>query len=535
MMTPLSVRNGSCRSGRPGAPRAWPIALAAALVAGCTLAPRYERPAAPVPASYARTDAAASRDAAASAADGGARGMPGARDAANASGAHEMHELHELQEVHDTHDTHDMRLDDWRAYFTDPSLRTLIDAALANNRDLRIATLRIQEARGLYGVARADRLPSIDGNLGYERTRQYDPVLRESATSTLYRAGVGVSAFEIDLFGRVKSLSDAALAEYFATAEGRRAAHISLIAEVASAYVAERALVDQLALAERTLAARDATYALTQRRYAAGTSTAIELRTAEMLVASARASKAALEREHTQATSALKLLAGDFTTTLPAGAPALDEFAVAPVSPGLPSDLLEQRPDIRQAEQRLVAANANIGAARAAFFPRITLTTDAGSVSDAFSGLFSAGSSVWTFAPRLTLPIFAGGRNRANLDVADARKDIAVADYEKTIQTAFREVADALAARDQIDAQLAAQQAAYGADTERLRLAQRRYGSGVASYLELLDAQRSTFESGQELIRLKQLRLTNAIALYRALGGGWSRAACGGGDICPQA
>ncbi|WP_420887323.1 efflux transporter outer membrane subunit [Burkholderia oklahomensis] len=521
-MKRLSLQGERRRLRQPDGLRAWPIALAAALVAGCTLAPRYERPAAPVPASYAPAAAGAPRGADATASDAAAAGR-GGRDARDAGDA---------RETAGTHDTHDTRLDDWRAYFTDPSLRALIDTALANNRDLRIATLRIQEARGLYGVARADRLPSIDGNLGYERTRQYDPVLRESATSTLYRAGVGVSAFEIDLFGRVKSLSDAALAEYFATAEGRRAARISLIAEVASAYVTERALVDQLKLAERTLAARDATYALTRRRYAAGTSTAIELRTAEMLVASARASKAALEREHTQATSALKLLAGDFRTTLPADAPALDALAVAAVSPGLSSDLLEQRPDIRQAEQRLVAANANIGAARAAFFPRIALTTELGAVSDAFSGLFSGGSSVWTFAPRLTLPIFAGGRNRANLDVADARKHIAVAEYEKTIQTAFREVADALAARDQIDAQLDAQQAVYGADAERLRLAERRYGSGVASYLELLDAQRSTFESGQELIRLKQLRLTNAITLYRALGGGWSRAACGGDDAC---
>ncbi|VUD48013.1 unnamed protein product [Burkholderia pseudomallei] len=512
MMKPRARRRGARAARRPNGPRAWPLAVAAALVAGCTLAPRYERPAAPVPAHYWSTAAGAPREAGPAAA-GGPRAMPDARrgDAGR--------------------DARDARLDDWRAYFTDPALRALIDAALANNRDLRIATLRIQEARGLYGVARADRLPSIDGSLGYERTRLYDPVLRESATSSLYRASVGVSAFEIDLFGRVKSLSDAALAEYFATAEAQRAARISLIAEVASAYVTERALVDQLGLAERTLAARDAAYALTQRRYAAGTSTAIELRTAEMLVASVRASKAALEREHTQAASALKLLAGDFMTALPADAPALDALAVARVSPGLSSDLLEQRPDIRQAEQRLVAANANIGAARAAFFPRIALTTDVGSVSDAFSGLFSAGSSVWTFAPRLTLPIFAGGRNRANLDVADARKHIAVAEYEKTIQTAFREVADALAARDQIDAQLAAQQAVYGADAERLRLAQRRYDSGVASYLELLDAQRSTFESGQELIRLKQLRLTNAITLYRALGGGWSRAGCGG-DGC---
>ncbi|SMG02038.1 efflux transporter outer membrane subunit [Burkholderia singularis] len=552
-------------SGRPRGPAmppargAWPAALGAALLAGCSLAPRYERPAAPVPVSYPAYPAQQAQQAPApDAASGAGAAQPPAGhggpapDASSASaGAHPSEARPASEEPHafaarQTHDAAqppherqaaavqpamaagrapDARLDDWRTYFTDPSLRALIDAALNNNRDLRIATLRIQEARGMYGVVRADRLPSIDGNLGYERARQYDPVLRESATSGLYRAGVGVSAFEIDLFGRVKNLSDAALAEYFATAEARRAVLISLIAEVASAYVTERALVEQLALAERTLAARESARALTQRRYDSGTGTAIELRTAQMLVASASASRAALAREHAQAVHALQLLTGDFATPSTAAARPLDEWMVAPIAPGLSSDLIEQRPDIRQAEQRLIAANANIGAARAAFFPRIALTTEIGSVSDTFAGLFSAGAGVWTFAPKLTLPIFAGGRNRANLDVADARAHIAVAEYEKAIQTAFREVADTLAARDQIDAQLAAQRAVYEADAERLKLAQRRYQHGVANYLELLDAQRSTFESGQELIRLKQLRLTNAIALYRALGGGWSRSA----------
>ncbi|WP_415493123.1 efflux transporter outer membrane subunit [Burkholderia ubonensis] len=462
-----------------------PVAFAAALaLAGCSLAPRYERPAAPVPASYAPVD-----------------GAPSAAQPSNPA-----------------------LLDDWRAYFTDPALQAWIDAALANNRDLRVAAGRVEEARALYGVQRADRLPSLDANLGYERTRVYDPVVRQSAVSGLYRAGVGVSAYELDLFGRVKSLSDAALAEYFATAEAQRTVRIGVIAEVANAYVAERSLHEQLALAQRTLDARERIASLTQRRYAAGTSDAIELRSAEMLVAAARASQAALQREHAQAVRALQLLAGDFARAAPGDGLTLDTLAIAPVAPGAPSALLERRPDIRQAEARLKAANAQIGAARAAFFPRITLTTDIGSVSDAFSGLFAAGTGVWTFAPRMTLPIFAGGRNRANLDVATARKHIAVAEYEKSVQVAFREVADAFAARDWIDAQLAAQQAVYEADGARLKLAERRYGSGVATYLELLDAQRSTFESGQELIRLKQLRLGNAITLYRALGGGWSPA-----------
>ncbi|PCE24875.1 efflux transporter outer membrane subunit [Burkholderia ubonensis] len=461
------------------------VALAVALtLAGCSLAPRYERPAAPVPSTYVPVD-----------------DVPSAAQPSNPA-----------------------LLDDWRAYFTDPALQAWIDAALANNRDLRVAAGRVEEARALYGVQRADRLPSVDANLGYERTRVYDPVVRQSAVSGLYRAGVGISAYELDLFGRVKSLSDAALAEYFATAEAQRTVRIGVIAEVANAYVAERSLYEQLALAQRTLDARERIASLTQRRYAAGTSDAIELRSAEMLVAAARASQAALQREHAQAVRALQLLAGDFARAAPGDGLTLDTLAIAPVAPGAPSALLERRPDIRQAEARLKAANAQIGAARAAFFPRITLTTDIGSVGDAFSGLFASGTGVWTFAPRVTLPIFAGGRNRANLDVATARKHIAVAEYEKSVQVAFREVADAFAARDWIDAQLAAQQAVYEADGARLKLAERRYGSGVATYLELLDAQRSTFESGQELIRLKQLRLGNAITLYRALGGGWSLA-----------
>ncbi|MBM2768615.1 efflux transporter outer membrane subunit [Burkholderia anthina] len=467
------------------------LALAAALaLAGCSLAPRYERPAAPVPGSYAPVDDGAAAAAAAAAAT--------SADAA--------------------------LLDDWRGYFTDPALQAWIDAALANNRDLRIAAARLDEARALYGVQRADLMPPVDANLGYERTRQYDPVVRESAVSGLYRAGVGVSAYELDLFGRVRSLSDAALAEYFATADAQRTVRIGVIAEVAGAYVSERSLHAQLALARRTLDAREHIASLTQRRYAAGTSDAIELRSAQMLVASARASQAALAREHAQAVRALQWLAGDFARNVPADGTALDTLAMAPVAPGAPSALLERRPDIRQAEARLKAANAQIGAARAAFFPRIALTTDYGSVSDAFSGLFAGGTSVWTFAPRITLPLFAGGRNRANLDVANARKHIAVAEYEKIVQTAFREVADAFAARGWIDRQLDAQQDVHAADGARLKLAERRYAGGVATYLELLDAQRSTYESGQELIRLKALRLANAIALYRALGGGWAPA-----------
>ena len=258
-------------------------------------------------------------------------------------------------------------LDDWRSYFTDAALQAWIDAALANNRDLRVAAGRLEEARALYGVQRADRMPSVDANLGYDRTRQYDPVVRESAISGLYR-GRRRQRVRLDLFGRVRSLSDAALAEYFATANAQRTVRIGVIADVAGAYVSERSLHEQLALAQRTLDARQRMAALTQRRYAAGTSDAIELRSAEMLVASARASQAALEREHAQSVRALQLLAGDFARNVPDDTTALDALSIAPVAPGAPSALLERRPDIRQAEARLKAANAQIGAARAAFF-----------------------------------------------------------------------------------------------------------------------------------------------------------------------
>ena len=455
------------------------MVFAAALV-GCSMAPVYQRPKAPVPAAYLVAGGAAISN-------------------------------HEASS-----------LDDWRGYFIEPVLNHLIEVALVSNRDLRAASLRIQEARALYGIQFADRLPAIDGTVSYNRGRTVDPTLNENVVASQYQAALGVTAFELDLFGRVKSLSDAALANYFASEEAQRAVQISLIAEVASAYVAERALYDQEQLEQQTLTARDGIYALTKRRYNAGMSTAIELRTAEMLVQSARASLAALERERTQAASALQLLVGDFTVDLPRATPVLDDLSIAPVAAGLSSDLLIRRPDIRAAEQRLKAANANIGAARAAFFPSLSITTDMGSVSDGFSRLFASGTGAWSFAPQLTLPIFSGGRNRANLNLATVRKEIAVTDYEKAIQTAFREVSDALAARDQIDVQLDAQKAVYAADGERMRLAQRRYQSGVATYLELLDAQRSLFESGQALIRLKQLRLTNVILLYRALGGGWS-------------
>ncbi|HEY9269939.1 efflux transporter outer membrane subunit, partial [Achromobacter sp.] len=324
---------------------------------------------------------------------------------------------------------------------------------------------------------------------------------------------------ELDFFGRVKSLSDAALSRYLASEEAHRAATLSLVSETATAYFNQRSLAEQLRLTESTLALREASLKLTQRRYDAGLETAVGLRTSQMLVESSRATLAELSREYRQSVHTLGLLAGDFSLPPDTDAVTLESQSLTPLAAGLPSTLLIRRPDLRQAEDTLRAANADIGAARAAFFPSVQLTTDIGTTAGSFSDLFSSGMGTWTFAPRLTLPIFNAGRNSANLSLAETRKDIAVAQYEGSIQQAFREVADALSARDTLRAQIDAQRKVRDADRDRQRLTERRYERGVASYLEMLEAQRSLFESEQEFIRLQQRRLVNAVELYKALGG----------------
>lgn len=473
--------------------RALAAAMLAGAVAGCSLAPPYQRPAAPVAASFPVPPPAVGAGAAPAT-------TPGAASAAGAG---------------------------WRAFFPDERLQQLIAAALENNRDLRIAALRIEEARGAYRIQRADRLPTLNAALGQARGRTpaFAAANGQSQVAERYDAGLAMSAFELDFFGRVKSLSDAALANYLATEEARQAAHISLVAEVAKAYYSERALAEQYALAARSYAARQRTFDLTRQRVDAGASSRLDLRANEQQMETARAAALALARQRAQAGNALTLLVGQ---ALPAAAPATTDAlgdgaadAMSALAAGLPSELLAKRPDIRAAEQRLKAANANIGAARAAFFPRITLTTSIGSASREFSGLFDSGNDTWTFAPQLVLPIFDSGRNRAGLDVSHARQHIAVADYEKTIQAAFREVADALAARAYLGQQVAAQRAVQDAQAERLRLLQLRFENGVASSLDVLDAQRELFSAEQALVQARLLRTTSAIDLYRALGGGW--------------
>jgi len=413
----------------------------------------------------------------------------------------------------------------WQDFFKDARLKALIASALENNRDLRIAALRIEEARALYNVQSADMLPTLSVTASGQRARVPAGLGSGGATTSIigsrYDVGVSLASFELDFFGRVRSLSDAALASYLATEEAQRSAQISLVAEVAKAYLNERAFAEQLALAQRSFESRRSSYDLAQKRFEVGATSALDLRQFESLMQSARVSMMTLARQRAQAENALVLLTGKpLAANLPAAQPLSDQGVLADIPAGLPSDLLENRPDIRQYEQRLQAANANIGAARAAFFPRIALTASRGTASGTLAGLFDAGSGAWSFAPQLVLPIFDAGRNIANLNVSEARKNIAVAEYERSIQSAFREVADALVARGLLNEQVDAQAAVMAAESERLKLSQARYDNGIASSLDVLDAQRQLFAAEQSLVQARLLRLTNAIDLYRSLGGG---------------
>ncbi|WP_035820953.1 efflux transporter outer membrane subunit, partial [Cupriavidus metallidurans] len=413
----------------------------------------------------------------------------------------------------------------WREFFTDPRLQGLIEAALENNRDLRTAALRIEEARAQYQIQRADLLPTVNANAGFQRGRfsGASSGIDQSFTGNVYQVGLSVTQWELDFFGRVRSLSNAALAQYLATEEAHRAAYISLVSEVAKAYLAERAFAEQYDLARDTYKARQSTYELAQKRFSAGATSALDLRDNESLVAQARVAAAQLARQRAQAQNALEVLVGKPIAeipNLPAPMRLSDEHIISDIPEGLPSELLTQRPDIRQAEQQLLSANANIGAARAAFFPRITMTANAGTISTSFTNLFDSGAHVWSFAPQLVLPIFDYGRNMSNLDLSNVRKNIQIANYEKTIQTAFSEVADALVARGTLEDQVAGQEQQRDAEAARYELARMRFRSGVASYLDELDAQRQLFSAEQDLVAARQLRLVNSIDLYRALGGG---------------
>jgi multidrug efflux system outer membrane protein len=407
----------------------------------------------------------------------------------------------------------------WQDFVTDARLRELITLALANNRDLRVATLNIEQVRAQYDIRRADLLPTL--NLAASGSRQPNS---SGGTNTSYSVGLAVSSWELDFFGRVASLKEAALAQYLASAEARRAAQTSLVAAVASTWLSLQANEGLLALTQRTLATRKESLRLTRLRFDNGASSALDLRQAESLTAAAESALAQQQRQRALDRNALTLLVGqsvpDALLFNPADAGQAPLMATVPA--GLPSDLLTRRADVRQAEQQLIAANASIGAARAAFFPRISLTAGLGTVSNELADLFKSGSWGLSLAPQAVLPLFDAGRNQANLEAANATREIAVAQYEKAIQTAFREVADALAGRATLGEQVRAQQAQATAEADRFRLAELRYRNGVASFLDVLDAQRSLFAT-QQTLALSQLALQqNQVALYKALGGGWA-------------
>ena len=411
----------------------------------------------------------------------------------------------------------------WQEYFVDPQLQSLISQALDNNRDLRVAVLNIERSRAQYQIQRSDLFPKVDATADALAQRLPKDLSGTGSAETVhqYDVGLGVSSYELDFFGRVRSLKDQALEQYLATEQAQRSVQISLVSQVAISYLSLAADQERLQLAQETLASQQSSYKLIKSRFDAGVASALDLYQAQTSVDAARVDIALYTTLVAQDQNALNLVVGAPVSadTLPS---ALSEklTALQDVSPGLPSEVLLHRPDILQAEHLLKGANANIGAARAAFFPRIALTTSIGSGSNELAGLFQSGSMSWLFTPQLSVPIFNSGATKANLQVAKVDRDIAVAQYEKAIQTAFREVADALAQRGTIDDQLAAQQSLTNANSESYRLSQARYQKGVDSYLNVLDSQRSLYSSQQSLITVRLSRLTNLVTLYKVMGGG---------------
>lgn len=410
----------------------------------------------------------------------------------------------------------------WQQFFGDARLRELLDIALQNNRNLRLAMQRVEESRALYGIQRADQLPNISAGALAGRSRIAADLAPggDAVTTSIYQATLNLSAWELDFWGRVRNLKDAALETYLGSEEARRAVYISLVAQVANNYLLERELDERLVTSRQTLASREESYRIIRRRYEVGSASRLDATQSELLLNQARVELAILERQREQSHNALVLLLGLPVAPESRLLSQVEGSIMLALPPGLPSDILLNRPDVLAAEHRLKAANANIGAARAAFFPRIVLTGSFGSASSELDGLFSAGSKSWSFLPSLSVPIFDAGRNQANLSLAEARRNIAVADYEQTIQRAFREVADALADRRWLAQQVEVQRASLAAHTERSRLAQLRYQSGSASYLEVLDAERDRFVSEQALVQTRRTLLASAVNIYAALGGG---------------
>lgn len=411
---------------------------------------------------------------------------------------------------------------DWHMFFPDARLQAMIAAALEHNRDMRIAVARVEEARALYGIQRADQLPNF--NIGASRTNTRVPAAVSSTgsqvTSRRIDANVGLLAYELDFWGRVASLASAAKSSYLATEEARRAFRLSLIADVVDGYLSLKEAQERLAVAVATVKSRQDTLNLIGKRREVGLASDLDYLQIEGAYESARAEVASLERQKGLSENLLRVLVGVEKTDWPEGRSLKDQGFIVDLSLDVPSEVLLRRPDILAAEQKLLASNANIGAARAAFFPRISLIGTYGSASPQLSGLFDTGTTAWTFTPSLSLPIFSGGRDVANLDLAEARKVVAIAEYEKAVQQAFREVADGLVARDNLLEQGKALQAYEKSQQQRLVLAQARYEQGVVSYLEVLDAQRDLFVAQQSLIQTRRALLSSVARLYKALGGG---------------
>jgi len=410
---------------------------------------------------------------------------------------------------------------DWQAFFVDPALRRLIDLALENNRDLRAATLNMQAFQALYRIQRAERLPAVtaDGGANRQRIPRRASPTGSRTINSQYSATLG-SRWEIDLFGRIKSLQGAALEQYLASEAARQSLRLSLIASVAEAWFAWQADQALLNLASETLQTWQDSYSLTARSVHAGVASSLTLAQAKSQVESARVRRAQYQRQVQQDVNALTLLLGSAVPDDLDKPLDLNGHLLGELPEELPADLLQNRPDILAAEHQLKAANANIGAARAAFFPNISLTAAAGTVSPDLSGLFRGNSGSWLFQPQISVPIFNAGRLKASLDYAKLQKDLRIAQYEKAIQDAFREVADGLIARTSYREQLAAQRDLVAANQDYYRLAERRYQTGIDSNLTFLDAQRQLFNVQQTLIVDRLAQLSAEVALYKALGGG---------------
>jgi outer membrane protein, multidrug efflux system len=463
------------------------IALLVLTLAGCTLTPKYQRPAAPISQTWPT--------------------VPGHRTTPTTVAAIPAADI------------------GWREFFRDARLQQLIELALTNNLNLRVAMLNVEQYRALYRVQRNELIPTVNINADGSRQRIPFGFAGNGSGSTYnnFNVNLGVASYELDLFGRVRSLKKQALETYFATEEARKSAQIALVAQVAGAYLTEREMTEQLGVARQTLKAARSNYDLTKRSYEAGVLSQLDLDTAQTQLQTARAAVAGYEQQLAQARDNLVLLVGcPLPKDLPAPRPFNPRICLSDIPAGLPSDLIARRPDILEAEHQLKAANANIGAARAAFFPTITLTGQGGTESTTLEGLFAPGSQAWSFSPQIVWPIFAAGTAWNELKATEAAKRIEVANYQSAIQTAFKEVADALAVRATVQTQVAANQALVKSAQDTYKLTEALFRGGVDNSLDVLTTQQAYYNARQNLIQSQYSRLFNLINLYQALGGGWT-------------